>query len=222
MQAERWVARRARGFLAQAPWCEGHLIEQLLVRLANGDGLFCANSLPIRQLDTWSGQGERNVRLIGQRGASGIDGQTSTLAGLSSGWGHTTGGIAGLMGDLSFLHDLSGLALLERLDRPCIVLNNGGGRIFDGLAQRNLAGFERFWRTPQRVQIGHLAAAFSLSHRTVDDAVGFDRAWDDALAAVARGDSAGLIEVRLDADVSLRTHQAFWSALGRGSIGDDG
>jgi 2-succinyl-5-enolpyruvyl-6-hydroxy-3-cyclohexene-1-carboxylate synthase len=216
--AERNVDRFARAFLEQSPWCEGHLIADLLERLPAGDGLFSANSLPIRQLDTWSGQAEKPLRIFGHRGASGIDGQSSTLAGLNAGRIESTRGVTGLLGDLSFIHDLSGLLLMERLDRPCIVLNNGGGRIFDLLPQHGLAGFERLWRTPPRVQPDALARAFGLPHRSVEDARGFAQAWAEAMNAGVRGGPAGLVEVRLDAERSLRTHRAFWNGVREQSI----
>jgi 2-succinyl-5-enolpyruvyl-6-hydroxy-3-cyclohexene-1-carboxylate synthase len=221
---ERWAAaeqtldRLARAFLEQSPWCEGHLIVDLLERLPAGEGLFCANSLPIRQLDTWSGQSDKPLRFFGHRGASGIDGQTSTLAGLNAGRAEPERGVTGLLGDLSFIHDLSGLLLMERLDRPCIVLNNGGGRIFDYLPQRGLDGFEPLWRTPPHVQPAALARAFGLKHRSVEDASGFAQARAEALDAGTRGEPAGLIEVRLDAELSLRTHCAFWDGVREQSI----
>ncbi len=113
--AERQLDRLAADYLNQAPWCEAHLLADLLAALPAGDGLLCANSMPIRQLDTWSGSRSAALRVFGNRGASGIDGQSSTLAGLNAGGIPTTG----LLGDLSFLHDLSGLLLLRQLDRPC-------------------------------------------------------------------------------------------------------
>jgi 2-succinyl-5-enolpyruvyl-6-hydroxy-3-cyclohexene-1-carboxylate synthase len=216
--AEQTLERYAGTFLEQSPWCEGHLVAALLERLPAGEGLFCANSLPIRQLDTWSGQSEKPLRVFGHRGASGIDGQGSTLAGLNAGRAEPTRGVTGLLGDLSFIHDLSGLLLMERLDRPCIVLNNGGGRIFDFLPQRGLAGFEPLWRTPPRVQPDALARAFGLAHRSVEDASGFAQAWSEAMDAGTRGEPAGLIEVRLDAELSLRTHRAFWNGVREQSI----
>lgn len=216
--AEQQVDRLAAAFLAQAPWSEGHLIGQLLDRLPAQEGLFCANSLPIRQLDTWSGQGEKPLSVFGHRGASGIDGQTSTLAGLNAGCTGVAGGVTGLLGDLSFIHDLSGLLLMHRLDRPCIVLNNGGGRIFDYLPQRGLDDFEQLWRTPPRVAADALAQAFGLRHRAVTDGAGFAQALDEAMAAGARAEPAGLIEVKLDAPSSLRAHQAFWSDVRASAI----
>lgn len=218
--AEDSVDRLSASFLAQSPWFEGHLLEDLLSRLPSGDGLFCANSLPIRQFDQWSGQSERRLQLFGQRGASGIDGNCSTLAGLNKGRDSASSGVTGLLGDLAFIHDLGGLQLLEAIERPCIVLNNGGGRIFDYLPQSKLDDFQRLWRTPQRVSTGSLARAFGVRHRQVDDRQGFQEALDDALSVGRQGNPAGLIEVRVDALLSLQTHRAFWKWIGNQRIID--
>ncbi|MBK1716283.1 2-succinyl-5-enolpyruvyl-6-hydroxy-3-cyclohexene-1-carboxylic-acid synthase [Thiocystis violacea] len=204
IRAERHLDRRAADHLDQSPWCEGHLIRDLLDALPAGDGLLCANSLPIRQLDTWSGSRAAGLSVFGNRGASGIDGQTSTLAGLNAGGTPTTG----LLGDLSFLHDLSGLLLTPRLDRPCIVLNNGGGRIFDYLPQHGLPGFEQLWRTPLPIDLADLTRTFGLVHRKVSDGAGFKAALAEALDT-----ERCLIEARLDADLSREVHQAFWRAI---------
>lgn len=200
--AEQRLDRLAADHLGQSPWCEGHLIVDLLDRLVAGDGLLVANSLPVRQLDTWSGTRAGGLSVFGNRGASGIDGQLSTLAGLNAGGTPTTG----LLGDLSFLHDLSGLLLARRLDRPCIVLNNGGGRIFDYLPQRGLPGFDALWRTPVRLELGSLARTFGIAHREVEDAAGFRQALADALDARP----GGVIEVHVDAERSRRVHLDFW------------
>lgn len=211
-QAERRLERFAAEYLDQAPWCEGHLIRDLIARLPEGEGLLCANSMPIRQLDTWSGQRDRSLRLFGNRGASGIDGQTSTLAGLNAGGVPTTG----LLGDLSFLHDLSGLTALRALERPCIVINNGGGRIFDYLPQHGLPGFETLWRTPVAVDLVALAATFGLAHRSVSDGAGFRQILDESMQT---GRPSGLIEVVIDADLSRQIHRDFWQAVSR--LSDD-
>ncbi len=210
-RAERHLDRLTADYLAQALWCEGHLIRDLLAALPPGDGLLCANSLPIRQLDTWSGSRTDALTLFGNRGASGIDGQTSTLAGLNAGGIPTTG----LLGDLSFLHDLSGLLQMRALERPCIVINNGGGRIFDYLPQHGLPGFESLWRTPLAIDLADLVRPFSLVHRAVSDGAGFREALRDASGG---GRNAGIIEVRLDADTSRAVHQEFWRLLATGTI----
>ena len=200
-QAEERLAALATDYLATAPWCEAHLIGDLVAALPAGEGLLCANSLPIRQLETWSGTREAPLKVFGNRGLSGIDGQVSTLAGLNAAGVPTTG----LLGDLSLLHDLSGLLLAARLDRPCIVLNNGGGRIFDYLPQHGLPDFERLWRTPRPVAIEALAGACGLRHRRVAEAGG----WREALAEGLTGGPGLIIEVMIDADQSREVHMAF-------------
>ncbi len=194
-------------YLAQAPWCEAHLLADLLAALPEGDGLFCANSMPIRQLDTWSGSRASALRVFGNRGASGIDGQTSTLAGLNAGGVPTTA----LLGDLSFLHDLSGLLLLRDLNRPCIVLNNGGGRIFDYLPQHGLPDFARLWRTPVGIDLKGLIESCGIGYRTVEDGEGFRQALAHSLGETGTG--CGVIEVRVDADLSRQIHREFWRQM---------
>ncbi len=184
-------------------WSEGQVIAALRTAIPDGESLFCANSMPIRQLDTWWRAGGAEVTLLGNRGASGIDGYLSTLAGLNQAglpcWG--------LAGDLSVCHDLSGLLLAERLDRPLLVLNNGGGHIFDYLPQRELAGFERLWQTPQRVELSALAALAGLRHWRVEDAAGLKTALAEA------GLAAGLIECVIDPEHSRQSHLAFWEQV---------
>lgn len=186
---------------------EGQVVRTLRRRIPAGEALLCANSMPIRQLDTWWRGGGAEVALLGNRGTSGIDGYLSTLAGLCAAglpcWG--------LTGDLSFCHDLSGLLLAARLDRPLLVLNNGGGHIFDYLPQRELPEFARLWQTPQPVALGALAALAGLQHRQVADLAGLEQ----ALAELGLG--PGMIEVRIDPAHSRRAHLALWQRLARAS-----
>jgi 2-succinyl-5-enolpyruvyl-6-hydroxy-3-cyclohexene-1-carboxylate synthase len=208
--AERRVSGLAGAHLAESPWCEAHLIGELLAVLPAGDGLFCANSLPIRQFDTWSGTRLAPLAVFGNRGVSGIDGQASTLAGLNAAGVPTLG----LLGDLSLAHDLSGLLLAGRLRRPLVVLNNGGGRIFDYLLQRGLPGFESLWQTPQALDLADLARTFRLVHRRVSDGEGFSR----ALAAGLAAPGPRLIEVIIDAEASRAVHLGFWRRVAQADL----
>jgi 2-succinyl-5-enolpyruvyl-6-hydroxy-3-cyclohexene-1-carboxylate synthase len=186
--------------LLSQPWSEAQVISKLRAAIPDGEALFCANSMPIRQLDTWWRAGGSEVSLLGNRGASGIDGYLSTLAGINQ------AGLAcwGLVGDLSLCHDLSGLLLAARLDRPLLVLNNGGGHIFDYLPQRGLTDFERLWQAPQRVELSALAALAGLRHWRVEDAEGLDAALSEV------GLTPGMIECVIDPEVSRQAHLAFW------------
>ncbi len=188
---------------APMPWSEGDLIQALRKVIPAGEALFCANSMPIRQLDTWWPAGGAQVTLLGNRGASGIDGYLSTLAGLSQAeipcWG--------LVGDLSLCHDLSGLLLASRLERPLVVINNQGGHIFDYLPQRELPDYGRLWQTPQSIEIAALAALGGLRHWRVADAGGLQRALTEARLG------PGLIECVIDPSLSRQVHLGIWEQM---------
>lgn len=200
-----WLPAASAAHEAPLPWCEAQVVQQLRRLIPDGEALFCANSMPIRQLDTWWRGGGPQVALLGNRGASGIDGYLSTLAGLAAAGLHCWG----LTGDLSLCHDLSGLLLAKRLDRPLLVLNNGGGHIFDYLPQHGLPEFERLWQTPQPVALAALAELAGLRYWPVADGVGLEA----ALAALGLG--PGLIEIRVDPQASRRGHRAHWARIAR-------
>lgn len=135
-------------------------IAALIDALAEGTPLFVGNSLAIRQLDSDSGSGAKKLPIYDNRGASGIDGNISTAAGIA----RVHGRAVALLGDLTTQHDLGGLALTQGLNVVIITVNNGGGGIFDHLPQHLLPEFERAWRTPQNIDFSHAAATFGIGY----------------------------------------------------------
>jgi 2-succinyl-5-enolpyruvyl-6-hydroxy-3-cyclohexene-1-carboxylate synthase len=130
------------------------------------------NSLPIRNVDAFVRPNQSKVaRVWCQRGVNGIDGLVSGAAGAAHGAGAPS---LVLMGDVSFLHDVGGLAAMRGLDQPVVllVLDNGGGRIFEDLpVQKALAEkpeLARFWLTPPHVDLQHAAALFGLPYERAE------------------------------------------------------
>jgi 2-succinyl-5-enolpyruvyl-6-hydroxy-3-cyclohexene-1-carboxylate synthase len=130
-----------------------------------GATLVVAASMPIRDLE-WYAEAHRSTpRVLSNRGVNGIDGVVSTALGIAaSGDGQGVPTIA-LMGDLTFLHDVSGLVNLS--DSPCtfVVLDNGGGGIFSFLPQASEvepAVFEQLFGTPPTSDISAVARGFGL------------------------------------------------------------
>lgn len=133
------------------------------------EGSVCcfASSLAVRYAEAGFPAVGRNLTLTANRGANGIDGNVSTALGYAIA-GRT---VFSLCGDLAFLHDLNALLSVPEItgSLTILVIENGGGRIFDRLPVSGVAdGFERFFRTPQWVEIGPLVRGFGLDY----DAVG--------------------------------------------------
>jgi 2-succinyl-5-enolpyruvyl-6-hydroxy-3-cyclohexene-1-carboxylate synthase len=135
---------------------------------ANSSLLFLGNSMPIRDFNSCvDSKSSAPIQILGNRGASGIDGNIATIAGISSGAGKP---VTALVGDLTLLHDLNSLALLRGEPVSLVVVNNDGGGIFQFLPLGiDPAERERFWETPHGMDFEHAAAQFGLEyHRPAD------------------------------------------------------
>ncbi|MDR1816875.1 MAG: 2-succinyl-5-enolpyruvyl-6-hydroxy-3-cyclohexene-1-carboxylic-acid synthase [Puniceicoccales bacterium] len=145
------------------------LISALAARLPDDAAVIFANSLTVRAAEThWPATATRRL-VFSNRGANGIDGTLGTALGIAGGVAPRPAFL--LTGDLAFLHDTNALLLAPELvaaggSLTVIVVNNAGGGIFRNLAvARANPHFERFWLTPQRVDIGRLCAAYGVAHR---------------------------------------------------------
>lgn len=144
----------------------GHYIASIMDALPDGQAVFVGNSLAIRQMDSFSGSGSKGLRLFANRGASGIDGNVSTALGVAA----VAGSVVAVIGDLTCQHDIGGLALARGLNAVIVVVNNGGGRIFDHLPQSALPEFERGWLTPQQIDFAAAARSFGIAHNRCSEA----------------------------------------------------
>lgn len=169
----------------------GGVAAELVSALPDGARLFVGNSMAVRDLDTFAGNGSSALSVSGNRGANGIDGVVSTALGLAAAHGGAT---ALLVGDLSFLHDIGGLQIAARhqLDLLVVVVNNDGGGIFSFLPQLDgLGEFERLFATPHGLD---LEAAVRMCHGRFTRAPG----WPELRAALAEWrEVAGLYVVEV-------------------------
>jgi 2-succinyl-5-enolpyruvyl-6-hydroxy-3-cyclohexene-1-carboxylate synthase len=168
---DSWREREAKAQKAIAEVLGTDLSEPFAARVVHrhaartGATLVAAASMPIRDLEWYAEPSAIPPRVLANRGVNGIDGVVSTALGIAaSGSGAGTPTIA-LMGDLTFLHDVSGLVNLP--DVPCtfVVLDNGGGGIFSFLPQATSIDphvFEQLFGTPPTSDIGAVARGFGL------------------------------------------------------------
>lgn len=161
--------------------------------------LFVGSSLPVRDLDL--AMAPRHMRVLANRGASGIDGTCATTYGIAS----ALGSAVGLLGDLAVIHDASGFLWSAATSGATIVVpDNRGGGIFDLLPSAALPEHEAMFRTPHQVRFADLAAAAGARHVRVG------RASEIAEALAAR---PHLIEVPIDPARSMAQRAAVRTAV---------
>jgi 2-succinyl-5-enolpyruvyl-6-hydroxy-3-cyclohexene-1-carboxylate synthase len=133
--------------------------------LPDGATLLVGSSQPPRDLARFAAPRD-GIRVLANRGVAGIDGTVSTAIGVAL----ARQPAYALMGDLTFLHDVTALAIGPHEPRPdltIVVANNDGGGIFQTLEQGAppFAGaFERVFGTPTGAQIAQLAEGFGVEH----------------------------------------------------------
>lgn len=180
---------------------EPRVARDLAACLPDGAVLVVGSSMPIRDLSAVM-RPRRGLRVLGNRGASGIDGFVSTTLGVAI--GHD-GPVAALCGDLSLLHDQNGflLAGAADLDAVFVVVNNDGGGIFSLLEQREVDGFERLFGTPHGIAFASLASVYGLAYHPLP------RAGDlgDTVCGTLEAGGLHLVEVRTDRDANATLHR---------------
>ena len=166
-----WRSREALAQTAIAEVLGSDVSEPLVARAVHryaaetGATLVVAASMPIRDLEWYAEARELPPRVLANRGANGIDGVVSTALGVAaSGDGQGVRTVA-LLGDLAFLHDVSGLVNVPEVPCTFVVLDNGGGGIFSFLPQAasiEPAVFEQLFGTPPTSDLGAVARGFGL------------------------------------------------------------
>ena len=167
---------------ADAAWRETHspsgeldrrrLIEEIWLASA-ADALVLGASRLIREADVWAPN--QQLQVFSNRGLAGIDGTIATATGVALGL-PTEVTTRALIGDITFAHDVSSLAI-DPTDPPLnlqiIVGNDNGGTIFDSLEVASLADeqtFERVFKTSQSIDIWHLAQGYGWQYILVENA----------------------------------------------------
>lgn len=160
-----------RSQLAAHPLTTGlHVAAAVADGLRPGDQLVLGASNPVRDI-ALVGLDVAGVTVRSNRGVAGIDGTVSTAIGAALAHDATGGHTVALMGDLTFVHDSSGLLIGPTEPSPqrltIVVSNDNGGGIFELLEQgdprfRDVSS--RVFGTPHDVDVGALCRAYHVDN----------------------------------------------------------
>lgn len=169
-RAERRAWACVASELESSEWTEGSIAHCIVESVPPETVVVVGNSNPVRDLDTYCAPSSRSVTVLHQRGASGIDGLVSAAAGTRSVCDRP---VVLLLGDLSLLHDVTGLNAARRVGGPLVVVvvQNQGGRIFEQLPIGDRPELsevvEEYFVAPQGLDFSHAAEMFGVKYRRV-------------------------------------------------------
>ena len=190
-----------------------HVAAAVIAGLRDGDQLVLGASNPVRDI-ALVGLSAPGVKVRSNRGVAGIDGTVSTAIGAALAHERSEGGgTVALIGDLTFVHDSSGLLIGPTEPRPrnltIVVSNDNGGGIFELLEQgdpRFSDVSSRIFGTPHDVDIAALCRAYHVDNQQIEV---------DGLAEALRQpfDGMRVLEVKADRSSLRALHASIRAAL---------
>lgn len=186
-----------------------HVAAAVADALRPGDQLVLGASNPVRDA-ALVGLNPQGVKVRSNRGVAGIDGTVSTAIGAALAHDGRT---VALIGDLTFVHDSSGLLIgpTEPMPRSLtiVVSNDNGGGIFELLEQgdpRFSDVSSRVFGTPHDVDVGALCRAYHVESRQIEV---------DSLSAALNEPFEGMrvLEVKADRSSLRALHASIKAAL---------
>ncbi|MCW2511082.1 MAG: 2-succinyl-6-hydroxy-2,4-cyclohexadiene-carboxylate synthase [Mycobacterium sp.] len=193
-----------------------HVAAAVADGLRPGDQLVLGASNPVRDA-ALVGLDARGIQVRSNRGVAGIDGTVSTAIGAALAHERSSGDqvprTIALIGDMTFVHDSSGLLIGPTEPMPksltIVVSNDNGGGIFELLEQgdpRFSDVSSRVFGTPHDVDVGALCRAYHVDCRQVElDGLG------DALGEPF--DGMRVLEVKADRSSLRALHASIRAAL---------
>lgn len=182
---------------------EGRTIHMLQQIIPDEGQILVANSMSIRDMDYFWATGRSQAMVYGNRGTNGIDGTVSTALGLSTNGKPTVM----ITGDLSFFHDLNGLAIgkTHGMNLTIILHNNDGGGIFQYLPQKGTDDFDYLFNTPQGIDYSGLATMYGLDYVKVTTNSELEQAMQQYIGT----EGIHIIEVATSKEISRELHKIY-------------
>lgn len=210
-EATEWRARfeqadeRYWSFIgADTTLFEGGILHDVTALAPDPCTLFVSNSMPVRDLDRFGAPRSAAITALGNRGASGIDGITSTALGVGSAGEEP---LVLVTGDIAYYHDMNGLLAVARcdVDATIVLVNNDGGGIFHRLPIEEFdPPFTDYFNTPHSLDFEPSGDLYGLEFERVDSREAFRESYRDSLES----DGTQVIEVLVNGEESHRHREA--------------
>ena len=209
-EVNRHAIEAVRSQLGAHPLTTGlHVAAAVADAMRPGDQLVLGASNPVRDA-ALVGLNTQGIKVRSNRGVAGIDGTLSTAIGAALAHDGRT---VALVGDLTFVHDSSGLLIGPTEPTPSnltiVVSNDNGGGIFELLEQgdpRFSDVSSRIFGTPHDVDVGALCRAYHVESRQIEAA--------DLVGALNEPfDGMRVLEVKADRSSLRALHASIKAAL---------
>jgi 2-succinyl-5-enolpyruvyl-6-hydroxy-3-cyclohexene-1-carboxylate synthase len=205
---------RTRSAMSKTLQSSDHLNEPgvftLLSRLLPDEAiLVIGTSMPTRDADAFLQAGDQRLTVLGNRGANGIDGTISLALGAAAAERRR---VIAVVGDVSFLHDLSGLiaSRLQAIDATIVVLNNSGGGIFHFLPQLKYSrDFEALYAMPVDADLENISRGLRAAYARVQTGADFEECFLKTLGQPG----ISIVEVVSDRAQNLAIHREIVTAV---------
>ena len=138
-------------------WSEQLALRAIAHNIPDESALFIGSSRPVRDIEGYAAP-RGGISTFANRGLAGIDGNIATAFGIATQFERSYS----ILGDLTFLHDISALVNLPDVSHTIFIIDNNGGGIFSTLPQAGVPGFEEIFGTPHNKNIPAIVSAFGL------------------------------------------------------------
>jgi 2-succinyl-5-enolpyruvyl-6-hydroxy-3-cyclohexene-1-carboxylate synthase len=188
---------------------EGKVLRMVFDKIPDNSQVLVSNSMPIRDLDYFVSASDKSIDIFTNRGASGIDGITSTALGLAFNAGKPT---VLVTGDLAFYHDMNGLLASLKFSIPLIVvlINNNGGGIFRMLPIADYPEvFTEYFITPHNLDFKPFISGYGGIYRKISNWSDFNAEFSDAI----NRNKLTVLDIPTDPVDSTKLRRTYWKEV---------
>ncbi len=212
LEAERIAEELKKTIIGKSSFPnECRIVSEIIDAVPDKCQIMLSNSMPIRDFDYFAQNINKEVVVYNNRGASGIDGITSTALGIAEASKKPS---MLLIGDLAFYYDMNGLLAAMRYNIPLVIilLNNNGGGIFEILPISQYGEvFKKYFVSPHHLNFSNFIKGYGGTHIKI-------KGWKHFRSALAKAyerNNFTVLEIKTNSTNSLKLRKRFWSEVNK-------